>query len=284
VLALATKAVSHARFRANQDNVKSQIFVSLAISTCLAGCLQAQVSAPELGIVRYADNTVRPIYGVEANLIVGKQLFPFADAVSFSEFGGLVAAKGHIRLISRRGSLIREYYTNERKPLLNVDGALTTAIAYLPSREALLHWSGKSFVLTQLDAGSFPGTPTSVQMHGAHSARLLATTAHGTVSEITISLDTGQLTSVKFLPGIRGPAFLQQSFVLFRDKQGLEIEAPDGNRRTVSVPSRDFTVERMSSDWLHLTSPSTQQSWVLHLNSSALQLSEMPVSKAEARR
>ena len=109
-------------------------------------------------------------------------------------------------------------------------------------------------------------------------------TTEGNVSEITISLDTGRLTSLKFLPGIRGPAFLQQSLVLFRDKQGLAIEAPDGSRRTVSVPARDFTVERMSSDWLHLTSPSTQQSWVLHLNSSALQLSEMPVSKTEARR
>jgi hypothetical protein len=263
--------------------VKTQIFVSLSISTCLAGCLQAQVSAPELGVVRYADKTVRPIYGVEANLIVGKQLFPFANAVSFSEFGGLVAIKGRIQLVSRRGSVIGEYYTNERKPLLDVGGALTTAIAYLPSREALLRWSGKSFVLTQLDAGSFPGMPTSVQMHGAHSARLLATTIEGNVSEITISLDTGQLTSLKFLPGIRGPAFLQQSLVLFRDKHGLAIEAPDGSRRTVSVPARDFTVEQMSSDWLHLSSPSTHQSWVLHLNSSALQLSEMPVSKTEAR-
>ena len=284
MLAPATEAVSQARFRANQDDVKSQTFFSLAISTCLAGCLQGQVSAPELGIVRYADNTVRPIYGVEANLIVGKQLMAFADAVSFSEFGGLVAIKGRIQLISRRGSVVSEYYTNERKPLLNIDGSLTTAIAYLPSREALLHWSGKSFVLTQLDAGSFGGKPTSVQVHGAHSARLLATNAEGNVSEITISLETGQLTSLKFLPGIRGPAFLQQSFVLFRDKQGLEIEAPNGSRRTVSVPSRDFTVERMSSDWLHLSSPSTQQSWVLHLSNSALQLSEMPVSKAEARR
>jgi hypothetical protein len=264
--------------------VKSQIFVSLVVSTCLAGWLQAQVGAPELGFVRYADNTVRPIYGVEANLVVGKQLFPFADAVSFSDFGGLVAVKGHIQLISRRGSVISDYNTNERKPLLDVDGALTTAIAYLPSREALLHWSGESFVLTQLDAGSFSGTATSVQMHGGHSARLLATTAGGNVSEITISLGSGQLTSVKFLPGIRGPAFLQQSFVLFRGKQGLEVEAPDGNRRTLSVSSSDFTVERMSSDWLHLTSPSTEQSWVVHLNSTALQLSEMPVSKAEARR
>lgn len=255
-----------------------------AVSMCLAGWLHAQISAPELGVVRYGDNAVRPVYGVEANLIVGKQVLPSADAASFSDFGGLVAVKGHIQLISRRGFVIGQYYANERKPLLDVSGALTTAIAYLPGREALLHWSGKSFVLTQLEAGGFSGTATSVQMHGAHAARLLATTPRGNVSEITISLENGQLTSVKFLPGIRGPAFLQQNFVLFHDKQGLEVEAADGNRRTLAFSSRDFSVERMSSDWLHLTSPSTKQSWVVHLNNSALHVSEMPSIGVEGRR
>jgi hypothetical protein len=261
--------------------MKPHIVGWLAVLTWLVGSLYAQVRAPKLGIVRYGESAVRPIYGIEANLVIGRQMLPFADAVSFSDFGGLVAVKGRIQLISPRGSVIGEYYANERKPLLDVQGALTTAIAYLPSREALLHWTGRSFVLTQLNAGTFSGTATSVQMDGAHSARLLATTARGHVSEITISLVNGQLTSVKFLPGIRGPAFLHQSFVLFHDRQGLGIEAPNGNRRTLSLGSKDFTVERMSSDWLHLTSPTTKQSWIVHLNSTVLQLSEMPLPPAQ---
>ena len=248
----------------------------LAVSTCLAGFLHAQVSAPELGVVRYGGNSVRPIYGVEANLVVGKQMLASADAASFSDFGGLVAVRGHVQLVSRGGLVIGDYYAHEPKPLLDVEGALTTAIAYLPSRDALLHWNGKTFVLTRLETGSFSGTVTSVQMRGAHAARLLATTARGNVSEITISLDNGELTSVKFLPGIRGPAFLQQDFVLFHDKQGLAVEAPNGNRRTLAFPSKEFTVERMSSDRLHLASPSTQQSWVVHLNSRVFEMSEMP--------
>jgi hypothetical protein len=264
--------------------MKLHILALFAVSMCLASWLNAQISAPELGVVRYGDNAVRPVYGVESNLVLGKQVLPFADAASFSDFGGLVVVKGKIQLISRRGFVIAEYFANERKPLLDVSGGLTTAIAYLPTREALLHWSGKSFVLTQLEAGSFSGTATSVQMHGAHTARLLATTARGTVSEIAISLENGQLTSVKFLPGIRGPAFLQQNLVLFHDKQGLEVEAPDGNRRTVAFPSRDYMVERMSSDWLHLTSPSTKQSWVVHLNNTALHVSEMPSPAAAGER
>jgi hypothetical protein len=264
--------------------MKLHTFVFLVIPICLTGWLHAQVSTPELGFVRYGDSTVRPIYGIEANLVVGKGMVRAADAISFSDFGGLVAVSGHVQLRDRRGSILSEYDSHEQKPLLNIDGDLTTAIAYLPSREALLHWSGKSFILTQLGSGSFSGIVTSVQMHGARSAKLLATTSGGEVSEITISLDTGQPTSVKFLPGIQGPAFLHHTFVIFHDKRGLEVEAPDGSLRAVPIAAKDLAIERMSSDWLHLTSPSTEQSWALHLNNTALQLSEMPVPRPEGRR
>jgi hypothetical protein len=264
--------------------MRPYIVVFLVIAIWLSGWLHAQVSPPELGVVRYADKTVRPLYGVEANLLVGKQIVRTADAASFSDFGGLLAVNGHIQLVSRHGSVLSEYDAGEREPLLNIDGDLTTAVAYLPSREALLHWSGTSFVLTQLGTGSFSGRATSVQMHGAHVAKLLATTSDGNVSEITISLDTKQITSVKFLPGIQGPAFLHHAFVIFHDKQGLEVETPDGIRRTVPIAAMDLAVERMSSDWLHLTSPSTNESWALHLNNTALQLSEMPVPRPEGRR
>jgi hypothetical protein len=256
--------------------MKSHIFAFWVISISLAGSLHAQVSRPELGIVRYGDNTVRSLYGIEANLVAGKQMFRTADAISFSDLGGLVAVNGHIQLVDLRGSVLGEYNSHERKPVLNIDGGLTTAVAYLPSREALLHWSGESFVLTQLGSGSFSGKATSVRMLGPRSAQLLATTSDGNVSEITISLDTSQPTGVKFLPGIRGPAFLHHAFVLFHDEQGLEVEAANGSRRTVPMLAKDLAIERMSSDWLHLTSPSTKQSWALHLNNTSLQLSEMP--------
>lgn len=263
--------------------MKPRIFVFLVIPIWLAGWLQAQIGKPELGFVRYADSTVRSIYGVEANLIIGKQMAR-ADAVSFSDSGGLLALNGHIQLVNRAGSVLSDYDAHERKPLLNIDGDLTTAVAYLPSRQALLYWNGRSFILTQLGSGGFSGTPTSVQMHGAHAAKLLASTSGGNVSEITISLDTGEPASVNFLPGIEGPAFLHHAFVIFHDKQGLEVEAPNASRRTVPLKATDLRIERISSDWLHLTSLSTNQSWVLHVNNTALQLSEMPLPRPEGRR
>ncbi len=256
--------------------MKVQRILSMVVPVCLAITLQAQMTQPTVGIARYADGTVRKIFGLEANFIAGPPIMPVADAISFSDFGGLVSTGGHIQLIRADGSVAAEYDSGEALPLLNVDGKLTSAIAWLPSHEALLHWNGKSFVQTQVAGGSVSGKISCVRKSGTDLAKMLVTDGNGDVSEATISLDTGNLTSLDPLPGVRGAAFQQHSFVVFRDAEGLKIEAADGSVRAMPFAATDLSVERMSSDWLHLSSASANRDWALHLNSSGLNLSELP--------
>jgi hypothetical protein len=260
--------------------MKLHISIALAISMCFGTWSLAQVGAPKLGVLRYGNGTVRPVYGIEANLIVGKQMFRAADAVSFSDAGGLLVLNGRIHLIGRNGSILSDYDAGDHKALLNIDGDLNTAIAYLPSREALLRWNGKSFILIPLDTGSFGGTVTSVQAEGAHAAKLLITDGNRDVLEITVSLNTGQPTVVRPLPGVQGPAFLDREFVIFHDERGLEVETASGHHRTIPLAAGDLKFERMSTEWLHVSSRNTKREWVLHLNSTVSELSELPVMPA----
>ncbi|MGA8029015.1 MAG: hypothetical protein WB992_17890 [Bryobacteraceae bacterium] len=245
------------------------------LALCLAATLQAQINAPRVGIARYSGGQVRTIYGIEANFIVGEPLPTTAAAVSFSDFGGLISRGGHIQLIRRDGSLIADCDCGEAAPVLNIDGTLTTAIAWLPSRQALLHWNGKSFVLTQLTS-AISEYVTSLRIQDPNSATLLLLTIGGKILEATVSLETGNLMSMNPLPEIRGPALLQHSFIVFHDRAGLEIKAADGALRTLSFPIGDLTIERMSSDWLHLSSATTRQDWALHLSNVSLHLSQLP--------
>ncbi len=284
--------------------MKLSICIKLAVPICLVGSLVAQVTTPSIGILRSAGGTVRPVYGVQANLVLGKPM-PFrADAATFSDAGGLIAFNGRIQLVSRNGSVMATHESHERAPLLNIDGDLTTAVAYLPLQAALLHWEPRSravmedsvrsgwrrpamsdpvmgaFALVHLEEGSFPGTVTSIQAQGAHAARLLSVTKQGDVHQVTVSLDTGQTISANWLPGIHGPAFLYQQFVLFHGNQELEVEARDGRRRTVPISASDLRIERMSQDWVHLSSRSAKQEWALHVNGTELELSELPAIPA----
>jgi hypothetical protein len=253
----------------------------------LAALLPAQVNSPKLGAVRFADGTVRAVRGLPQNLLVSAAPLASADFASFSDTGGLISRNGMIRLLGADESEIAEYASGETAPLLNIEGALSTAIAWLPSQHAFLHWNSSSFVLSEVKAVTWEGEATSVQLLGPGQARLLVTHADASVSAITLSLDTGNVISSDILPDVHGRVFAQQSFLVFQSPQGLAVQSANGDRRTLPLAAGlltagDLTIERMSSDWLHISSASMHRDWALYLNRTNFSLSILPAPPASA--
>ncbi|MBV9155473.1 MAG: hypothetical protein JO097_04375 [Acidobacteriaceae bacterium] len=252
-----------------------KFWTSIYFFLCLAASLSAQVSKPKVGVVRYPDQSIRAIYGIPAAFIVGEQVVARADAISFSDSAGLLSRAGKIQLIGQDGSVVAEFDAAGTAPVLDVEGDVNTAIAWLPSRQALLHWDGKAFLVTPLSS-PISENVISLRRQSAHAAQLLLATTDRQVLQASVSLDTGDLLSINPLPAVRAPAIYQHSYIVFADPAGLEIQAPDGSFRSLTIPATDLRFERMSSDFLHLTSASTQQSWVLHLSATQLNLSILP--------
>jgi len=255
--------------------MKLRIVFPVALLICPAA-LVAQLSVPRIGMARYADHTVRGINGLESNLLVDSQGLSNADVVSFSDLGGLVSTAGRIQLVTIQGVVVGEFTANEASPVLNVDGDLTTAIGWLPSRSLLIYWNGTSFVEVPVNRADLPGEVMSVRAVSSTSASLLANDARGNVFQANVSLPAGNVTAVNMLPGIRGPAFQQAGYIVSPGANGLEIQAVNGSVRSVPLSAPDLKFERMSSEWVHIASPTTHQDWALHLSSRALQLSILP--------
>jgi len=57
----------------------------------------------------------------------------------------------------------------------------------------------------------------------------------------------------------------------------------NGWRRVLPIAAGDLTIERMSSDWLHIFSASSGEHWALHLTESDLQLSQLPPARETAQ-
>lgn len=250
---------------------------------CLAAIASAQLNTPNIGLARYSDGTVRSVFGLHANFVVSTQAAEQADAISFSDTAGLIAKDGQIRLFGPGLKLISEYDSGENAPLLNVDGDLSSAIAWLPAHHALLHWSGKAFILTDVVASDLPGQVTSVRVRTPDTAALLIRESDESVSEATVSLISGDLVSLSLVPGVMGGAFYQNSFYVFHDRGELKVTSRQGPARTFPLVAGDLSFERMSSDWLHLSSASTGRNWILHLTNSAMELSELPAPHPVAR-
>jgi hypothetical protein len=255
--------------------MKSQLGLFL-----LAAVLPAQVSAPRVGFARFAGGGVHAVSGLSANFVVADLPIARADSLSFSDSGGLLSRDGEIDLVDANAQPVASFASGEVAPLLNIDGALTTAIAWLPSSHSILHWDGKAFTLTQT---TLDGEITALQRIDPEKARLLVLEANASVSAVIVSLKTGQVIDSQTLPGMEGRAFAQHSFLVASNSKTLVIESADGQRRVLPLAAPDITIERMSSDWLHIFSASSGEHWALHLTQTDLQLSRMPPARETAQ-
>lgn len=260
--------------------MKARVY-SLALVLCAAVLLPAQVGAPKIGVVRYAGGDLRMVFGLAENFVVDRATLGAADAASFSDAGGLIAKNGRIELIGADGKLVAQFDSGERAPVLNVDGALTSAIAWLPGQQALLAWNGKSFDRVEVQSNLLSQV-SCVRVRDRETAELLETEEGGTVSAVAVSLKNGEVLSVHLLAGIRGPAFVQQSFVLFANERGLEIAAANGSVRTVPMGAAAVTFERSSSDWVHIASADGKRNWMLRVKGGAVDLCELPAAPQAA--
>lgn len=254
--------------------MRPRIFASFTFVISLVA-FAGQVSVPRIGFAHYADGAVRAVSGVSSAFVVGNALLWGADAASFSDAGGLISANGKIRLVDSSFAVIAEYTSGESNPVLNVDGPLDQAVAWLPLRHALLRWTGKEFRETSIDDSSLDRV-LSLRMKDAGTAELLAAGGEESVLRAEVSIETGTARSINVVPGVTGSAFLQQGFVISSDQNGLEVLSPSGRIQTIPFAGKDLRFERMSANWVHIMSAATHQNWALHLDSRVTGIGELP--------
>jgi hypothetical protein len=249
---------------------------SIFLPALLAPCLSAQISAPSPGFVRYDGLPIESLYGVAGNLVPAPASFGPADAISFSNTGGLLAVSGRIKLVRVDGSTVDEYSYQGETPLLSTDRDLIGSLAWLPAAHALLWWNGKAFARSAVDTSAFEGRISSVALTAPQVARFLETHSDGSVSAAKVSLATGNIISSDILPGVVGTAFQFGAYLIWADERGLELTTADGTQKTLQCPGGGFSAERMSSQWVHLFFPSNKTHWALHLPEAEPTLSRLP--------
>lgn len=246
--------------------------LALAFGTAVwAGSL-----APRIGAVREPDGSVRVLFGLSSNFIVGEPL-PAGPALAcaFSDRAGLLLAKGRLQLISPDGSVEGSYATDETNPILDITDGPDTAVAWLPTAGRFVRWNGRAFVDSVFDASRLAGSIRAIRLLDSDDAELLVTSGE-TLARVRISMPDGVPVHTEILPEAGEPAFQTDSFLLFHDASGLELHGPDGLQRRLPVPQTDLVFEKAGKDWVHITSPSAGRQWMLHIDERNPALSELP--------
>jgi hypothetical protein len=262
-----------------------------AIGGCLplllSVLLNAQLSVPELGFARFPDGCVHAVHGIAGNIIVVPRAVGRADAASFSDAGGLTSTGGLVRLTDTAGAMLGEYESGEAQPILNIDSSLQSAVVWLPSTHTLLGWDGKAFTTTEVDDSPFGGKVTFVKLAAGKTVELFVELADSSVSKVSLSLPSGRLITSDMTPGARGAVFVQQGWMLCQNERGLMAELPNGNRRAIelskeALPADDLKIERMSKDWLHVSSRATGANWAVYWSRTRTSVCLLPPPAREA--
>jgi hypothetical protein len=242
-----------------------------------AALLSAQITPPRIGFARFSDKTLHPVYGVNSNFIVGDALLTSVSAASFSNQFGIVAIPGHIQVLRSNLTVIADYESTDSAPVVGIEGDASTAVAWIPSRQTLLHWDGSALAPVKVLALDSP--VISVRLKNAKTAEFLLAQS-GAVAKASISLDNGTIVGFRTVPAAQSPAIEQSSYTLWVHNGVLRIETANGIIQETPLFAVDVRLERISSDWVQIASRSSNQAWLLHLTTSALQLYELPTAAA----
>src|SRR4051812_13971667 len=227
-----------------------------------------QVAVPSVGYVRYANDGVRGVSGLEGNYIVSRSVLAAAEAASFSDLGGLIFNAGSLILVDPKLATISSTEIEDPDVIIRMDGSLATAIAWLPGSHVLEHWNGQTFVRTAISTLPAEGIVTSVRKLDARTASLLVSKPDSTIVRYRLALATGELKSSTAMPDAFGYAFETIDRILCFKEGKLSVLSQAGETlQTLLLPvNSGIAIEQASSRCLHLNTKKRGQDWLLHLD------------------
>jgi hypothetical protein len=211
----------------------------LPILCCFAAALCAQpgtseLSTPRFGSVRWTDGTVREVFGLPGNFVMGEARLRDADALATSNAAALVATHGRLVLFDGNFEPVAESAL-DGTAVLGVQDDSMSAVAWVPETKALIIWNGKT-LQTIATAGVPEDKIRSVSRNGLNAV------LRSDSLTITVSLVTGNLVDCR----------------------------ADSNSFTASLSkltllrSEDFSFEQMNDAWVHAWSGSRH--WAVRVN------------------
>lgn len=236
----------------------------------------AAARTPRMATIREQDGTLRPVWGIAANLITGDSLpVGIVQTAAFSDSAGIVLSGGAVRLLTLDGAELGTYPTSEANPVLGISGPANTAVAWLPADSKLVRWDGSRFLAIKLDAAAIGGAVADIYLRDDTHAELLVRTAGMSMTRAHVLLGQGRVLDGAPAPVINGNTIQLGSALLFKDASGLEIESPNGSMKTLPMREADLTYERAGANCVHLLSASDGRQWLLYVGGPEPVLSEI---------
>jgi hypothetical protein len=230
---------------------------AILITVTLAGivaCAQPALTPPQIGFLQDGADSLRPVYGIAGNFILGDSAAEGLVTAAFSGSFGLLKTDSALIVIDRLGHPIASQDAPAGSAFFAFSSDGTPALAYFPSVNLLLLWNGGSFQLVLYDWGAFPANAVrAIASPDPEHAAILVQRDDG-LWDLRILLATGDMDSQAALPGVNAPALmLPDGDIVYSDAKGIVVRRPDASEAHLGarLPAV-YSLQQMGDGWVQL--------------------------------
>jgi hypothetical protein len=235
--------------------MRSLTLFSLLAASALAQSLQP----PQVGFALAADRTVRPVFGVAGNFVLGPSIAADALSQAFSRSLGLLKTDTTLSAFDSAGRVIATTQVATGPALFAFSPDGLSALAYVASENTLIEFRSGRFEM-------LPFRPETAVIAIAFQATLLYQREEGII-EIRVPLGHIHPSSRTVLTGVTAPVLpLSSGAFVFSDAKGIVLRQPDGSETHIAarLPAK-FSLQQMSADWIQLSDSMTGRRFAIRI-------------------
>lgn len=239
-----------------------------------SGWAQTALTPPQAGFMLDGGNSLRPVYGIAGNFLLGDPAATGVVSAAFSGCLGLLKTDSALIAIDRQGRQVASTDAPDGSALFAFSRDGTMAVAFLTGTQALVTWDGSVFQPLPLDLAS---AVLAVAMPDAGHAALIAKRDDG-LWDVRISLATGAVVSQTALVGVTAPVMmLAGGELVYGDANGIVVRRSDGSEKHIDAQlPQSFSLQQMGEGWVQLRDLDTGRGFAIRITENREQFYALP--------
>jgi hypothetical protein len=218
---------------------------------------QHAIAPPQIGFIRDASFSLRPVYGITGTFILGQSISRRILSQAFSGSVLLLKSDSSLAALNPEGKLLASAEVSGGPALFAFSPGGDTALAYIASSNSLVEWQGGVFAPLALHPGT--DAVVAIAFPDALTATLIVQRSADALWEVRVPLRGFGTLAESALAGVHAPVLaLPSGDLVYADAGGIVVRRATGADVHISAAlPASFTLQQMNREWVELADTKT---------------------------
>jgi hypothetical protein len=250
-----------------------------------SACAQPAIAPPQVGFEQDGVGSLRPVYGLAGNFILGPSITDQVVSEGFSGSLGLLKTDSSLVAFDSQGNVLASagaslFHARGGPALFAFSPDGSTALAFFASSNTLIEWRGGQFTPIPLQPEELGAdTVLAISLPNAREVCLIIQKTSG-IWEVSLPLVRARPYAQRALIGVTAPLLpLASGGLLYHDDGGIVLRRADGSEVHVAAQlPASFSLQQMDREWVQLTDLASPARFAIHVTPAHEGFYQLPES------